>query len=275
MIRTIRAAITLTLAIASCFARPAVAAQKAHMDPAAKRVLIAYVGALRDQRYADAFRLLDAHERTYFKTPANFASIFKADDLRIDSFAVVGSRPGGSLGILGIVSEKVHFFDHSHQSPASATVTVPYGLLHAGDGWTVKDPYHPWKAFRTSSEATVNGLHVFARKASFFTGRAELVLTFVNIGPGTVTLLPYGRTVLRGDGTVYHPIATKITALTDKALYLGLRLAAGAQYTGTLNFAVPSTGSLRRLELTLAPVLRDGGDAPFEIALPPIAVPPS
>jgi hypothetical protein len=269
-------AIIATVAFAVSSLGVSAAAQQSHFDPAAKRVLVSYLGALRDQHYPEAFRLLEARERAYFKTPGNFASSFKADDLRIGSFQVVGSRDSGSLGILGNVSEKVRFFDHAHQSPGSATVTVLYGLVHAGDGWAIKDPYHPWKAFRTPGiESTVSGLRITVRKVSLFAGRIEVVLTFFNGGPGAVTVLPYGRAVLRGDGVPYHPIATKLPALTDKALYVGLRLAAGAQYTGTLNFAVPATTSVRHLQLTVAPVLRDGADAPFEVGLPTITVPSS
>lgn len=265
----------VTLALLAVFAVPLPGgAARSHLDPAAKRVLSAYVSALRDRRYADAYRLMTPSERTYFRTPGNFASIFTADGLRIDSFQIIGSREGGSLGVLGLVSEKVRFFDHAHQAPGSATATVPYGLVRAGDAWEIKDPFHPWKAYRVSGvDATTSGLRISVRKVSHFAGRIEVVMTFANLGAGFVTLLPYGRSVLRGDGVAYHPIATKVSALTDKRLYLGLRLASSAQYTGALNFAVPASASPTRLELTIAPSLRDGADAPFEVVLPPIGVP--
>jgi hypothetical protein len=267
-------ALTLAVLLAVLAIRLPGGAARSHLDPAAKRALSAYVSALRDRRYADAYRLLLPSERTYFRTPGNFASIFTADGLRIDSFQIIGSRDGGSLGVLGLVSEKVRFFDHAHQAPGSATATVPYGLVRAGGAWEIKDPFHPWKAYRVSGDdATASGLRVSLRKASYFAGRIEVVMTFANLGEGFVTLLPYGRSVLRGDGVAYHPIATKVPALTDRRLYLGLRLASSAQYTGTLNFAVPASASPTRLELTIAPSLRDGADAPFEVVLPPIVVP--
>jgi hypothetical protein len=267
-------AITVAAAIVLCVPPRTTLAARPHLDPAAKRVLTSYVSALRDRRYADAYRLLNASERAYFRTPGNYASIFLADELRIDSFTVVGSRDGGKLGVLGLVSEKVRFFDHAHQTHGSATATVPYGLVRDGDSWAVKDPFHPWKAVRTTGiEATVSGVRINVRKVSFFAGRVEVVLSFANVGDGFVTLLPYGRSVLRGDGVAFHPIATKVPALTDKRLYLGLRLASSAQYTGAVNFALPSPAQPTRLELTVAPLLRDGADAPFEVALPPITVP--
>jgi hypothetical protein len=263
--------IALILIAVLSLTKPADAA-RSRLEPAAIRVLTAYVSALRDRRYADAFHLLTPSERKYFRTSGNFASIFTTDGLRIDSFQIIGSRNGGSLGVLALVRENVRFFDHAHQAPGSATVTVPYGLVRTAGAWEIKDPFHPWRALRTTGvEATAAGLRVTVRKVSYFAGRVEVVVTFANLGEGFVTLLPYGRSVLRGDGVAYHPIATKVPALTDKRLYLGLRLASSAQYTGSLNFATAASAPTR-LELTIAPSLRDGADAPFEVVLPQIVV---
>lgn len=121
---------------------------------------------------------------------------------------------------------------------------------------------------------TVSGLRIDVRKVSFFAGRVEMILTFTNQGAGFVTILPYGRTVLRdGSGGIYHPLATKLPALTDRRLYEGLRLAANARYSGALNFQVPARFDPKRLNLTVAPALRDGMDAPFEAVLPQMNVP--
>ena len=277
MIRIVAAVAALALFAGPRGAFATASPAPSHMDPGAKAVLAAYVSALRDQRYADAFKLLAPNERDYFKTPGNFASIFSADDLRIQSFRIIASRSEGSLGTLGLVSENIHFLDNAHQTQGSATVTVPYGVVHAGGGWAIKDPFHPWKAFRPAGIQTiVSGLRADVRKVSFFAGRVEMLLTFTNQGPGFVTILPYLRTVLRDqNGAVYHPLATKLPALTDRRLYEGLRLASDARYTGALNFQVPARLVPKRLTLTIAPVLRDGADAPFEVAIPPIDVPPT
>jgi hypothetical protein len=275
MIRIVATMFLIALFVAP---RGALAAPSSpHLDPAAKSVLVAYVTALRDAHYADAFKLLASSERSYFKTAGNFGSIFVADDLRIQSFRVIASRSEGALGTLALVSENIHFLDHAHQTQGSATVTVPYGLVHAGDGWAIKDPFHPWKAFRPAGiQTTVSGLRVDVRKVSFFAGRVEMLLTFTNAGPGFVTVLAYLRTVLRDQsGAVYHPLATKLPGLTDRRLYEGLRLAADARYSGALNFQVPARLTPKRLTLTIAPVLRDAADAPFEVDLPPIDVPPT
>jgi hypothetical protein len=268
-------ALSLLLAVA-LLAAPLPLRAASGMDPAAKRVLTAYVDALQHEHYDDAFKLLTSKERTYFRTPANFASGFVADGLHITSFRIIGSRAAGKLGVVGIVSEKIAFFDHAHQTTGTATVSVPYGVVPDGSaGLRIKDPYHPWKAFRTPGiDATAGGLKVSVRKMSFFTGRIEVLLTFANLADGFVTLLPYGRSVLRGDDdTAYHPIATAAPALTDKSLYMGMRLARSAQYSGTLNFYLPPGATPKHLQLTVAPNLRDGGDAPFDVALPVVAVP--
>ena len=270
-----RAAGAAALAVACALGIAGAAETSSHLDPAAKKVLTAYVGAIKDQHYAAAFGLLSPDERSYFHSAGNFESIFKADDLHVDSFKVIGSRSGGKLGYVGLVSENVRFLDHAHDTTASATVTVPYGLVHAGQAWAIKDPFHPWKAFRPDGiKTTVSGLEVTVRKVSFFTGRIDVMLAFANVGEGFVTVLPYGRSVLRdGHGGIFLPLATKVQSLTDKTLYEGLRLAADSQYTGSLTFLVPQTARPAQLQLTIAPALRDGADEPFEVALPQIAVP--
>ena len=270
-----RAAAPATTSTAAPASSKSASSTSSHLSTEQKRVLNDYVGALAHERYADAYHLLTSQERTYFRNAQNFESIFTADGLKITSFRIVGSRDAGSLGTIGLVSENISFFDHAHQVSATATVKVPYGLIASHGTYQVKDPFHPWKAFRpTGIETTANGLHVVVRKVSFFTQRIETLLTFTNVGTGFVTVLPYGRSVLRDEsGVVFHPLATKASAYTDKQLYLGLRLAANAQYTGALNFIVTTKVVPHRLMLSIAPALRDGADTPFDLTLPPIDVP--
>jgi hypothetical protein len=266
--------LTVALALATSVLAPPARAAESHLAPAARSVLVRYLDALAKGNYDQAFRFLAAADRKYFKSARNFGSIFEADDLHLDSYTIVGSRSGGSLGYLALVSERVRFLDHAHQAPGSATVKVPYGLLRAGNGYVVRDPGHPWKAFRPAdAAATVSGLRVTVRKVSLFSDRVEVVLTFANVAEGFVTLLPYGRSTLRDDGgTIAHPLATKLPGLMDKQLYLGLRLAAHARYTGTLDFKL-NTAGVHALTLSVNPSLRDGADAPFEVQLPAMAVP--
>jgi hypothetical protein len=255
----------------------AAAAPAATLRPAQRAALDAYLHALGARRYADAFKLLTNGERRYFGTSENFGSAFAADRLTIGTFRVLRVEPAGSLGAVAVVSENVTFLDHGHQATASATARVAYGLINEGGSVRIKDPYKPWKAFIPSAAAAsaeVEKLRATVRKISFFTGRVELLVTFVNAGEGQVTLLPYGRSVLRDDtGRIYHLIDTKLSGLTDRTLRLGLPLAASAEYTGALTFFTPDRFTPRSLSLSIAPNLRDGDDAPFEIPLPAIPVP--
>jgi hypothetical protein len=80
--------------------------------------------------------------------------------------------------------------------------------------------------------------------------------------------------VLRdASGTAYHPVATRLSALTDKTLYMGLRLPSSAEYTGFITFATPDRFRPRSLRLSLAPALADGADAPFSLDFAAYALP--
>jgi hypothetical protein len=232
-----------------------------------------YLGAIGNGKYPDAFRLLTAAERSYFANADNFASAFKADQFKVARYKLlrVAAAP---QGVVAIVSEDVEFFDHAHQTTATATARVAYGLLNEGGNVRVKDPSHPWRAILPeNATAEVDKLRVTVRKISFFTGRIEFLLTFVNHGDNAVTLLPYGRTLLRDEGGVaYHLIETKLPTLTDRNLRRGLLLAGSAQYTGALTFFTPDRFTPKTLNLTVGKELRDGADAPFEVAVPPIGV---
>jgi hypothetical protein len=273
--RTFSGLVAAGLAAAAAPASAVTPPKTVQLSSAQLTVLKEYLSALGAGRYATAFTLLTGQERKYFVTAQNFGSAFTADRLTIGKFTLLRAVPAGNLGVVAIVSEKVSFLDHAHQATASATARVAYGLINEGGAVRIKDPYKPWKAFiPAGAAAEVEKLQAIVRKVSFFTGRVELLITFVNGGEGAVTLLPYGRSVLRDDaGTAYHLVDTKLAGLTDKTLRLGLPLAAGAEYTGALTFFTPDRFTPRTLSLTVAPNLRDGDDAPFEIPLPAITVP--
>lgn len=242
--------------------------------PSSQRSVVKhYVQALAGRRYTAAFGLLTPDERRYFGTPANFASGFQAERLAIDAFRITASRPqGAALGTVVLVSERIAFFDFAHQLLARATVTVPYGVIGAAPP-RIKDPYHPWRAMAVSDSASSGGLRISLRKLSFFTGRLEAIITFANLGTRPVTLLPYGRSVVRDDGgKAYVPLETRLPSLTDRTLYTGLRLSGNAQYTGLMTFATPARFEPAGLSFTFGPALLDGTDAPFEIALPRFAL---
>jgi len=271
MNRSSRLALALAAAIALVFIAPPARAAL----PAAKRAVLArYLDALRAGKYDAAFALLSAQEKKYFVTPANYASIFTADRFKLDSYTILSSTDAAGATV-AIVAEHVAFFDHAHQAQGTLDAKVPYGIIADHGGFTIKDPYHPWRAIVPNGwTASSGGLSVTVRKVSFFTGHVELLMTFENRGDATYTLLPYGRTVLRDDaGHVHDPIATKVASLTDKTLYTGLRLAPSARYTGAMTFFTPDRFAPKSLSATLAPILADGADAPFDLELPAYNIP--
>jgi hypothetical protein len=263
--RTVARALALVALAATISPGPA----RAALAAAQRTALQHYISALVSGHYDAAFAMLSPDERRYFQSPANFASIFAADRFKIDSFVIVGSK-SDKLGTVALVSERVEFFDHARQTPGRVTAKVLYGILRGPSGYVIKDPLHPWRALAPPGvTGMANGLRVSVRKLSFYTGRLEIVATFANFGDTAVTVLPYGRTVLRDQsGKTFPLIASRLGTLTDKTLYTGLRLAGSSQYTGFLTFLTPDRFLPKTLSLTIAPALTDGADAPFGISLP-------
>ncbi len=246
----------------------------AALDAAESSVIKHYLAALQRRRYAEAFGLLSVAEQRYFDSAANFASIFTADDLALESFRILASRRAAPYGTAVLVRERVTFLDHAHQQTARATVTVPYGLVGT-DPVRVKDPYHPWRAVAPRAfAATTHGVRASIRKVSFFTGRLEAVIAFANVGMASATVLPYGRSIAEDShARVYHPLSTRLPGLTDRTLYAGLRLAPNAEYTGFISFLTPARFQPETLAFTFGPVLLDGSNAPFAITVAPYAMP--
>jgi hypothetical protein len=258
------------LAIALLAAAP----QPSALPAGARATLTHYLDAVRAGHYGDAYALLDDAERAYFRTAANFASVFTADHFALDRYAVHDTQAAGSV-LLVNVGEQVHFFDQTHQRFAGAQLTALYGLARRSGVYRVREDVRAWKAFDPpGAQVTQQRLDVVVRKISFYPGRVEVVLTFANHGDSFVTLLPYGRSELHDQsGAAYPLIETKIPALTDRQLRLGLRLPGSAQYTGALTFAAPPDAAPRTFALTVAPALRDGADEPFALEFGTITVP--
>ncbi len=243
---------------------------KAALTSPERAVLVRYLDALTHERYDAAFALLSAPEQRYFASAKNFATSFSADRLHIDRYRVIGSSTVAHAGTVAIVSEHVRFFDHAKDSVGTLDANVRYGVVPGAHGPAIKDPFHPWHAVAPSGvEIEKDGIRATVRKVSFFTGRVEVIVTFANYGSTPVTVLPYGRTVLRDDaGRSYVPLATKLPGLTDRTLYEGLLLAPSARYTGALTFATVDRFTPKTLGITFAPIVADGGDAPFDLTVP-------
>ena len=266
----IRAARILAAALAvGAFAGTAAPAAAA-LTIAERAVLVRYLDALEHEHYGMAFALLSGSEQRYFASAKNFATAFSADRLHIDHYSVIGSSRVARAGVVAIVREHVRFFDHAKDAVGTIDASIQYGVVPGSHGPAIKDPFHPWHAVAPSGvEIEKNGIRATVRKVSFFTGRVEVIVTFANYSTATVTVLPYGRTVLRDDaGRSYVPIATKLPSLTDRTLYEGLVLAPNSRYTGALTFATVDRFAPERIGITFAPIVADGGDAPFDLAIP-------
>ena len=241
-------------------------------DPVPKNaqaaVVTKYVDALRAGNYDAAYALLSADERAYFGNSAAFRSVFAADGFALKSAKLLGKR-SNAAGSVYFVREHVAFVDHRRDETRELDATVPIGVLAEHGVPRIRDPGKPYRAFAASSTADASGLRVTVKKVEFWPDRITIVMTFANVGDGFVTLLPYGKSVLRDDkGNVYRIIATKNWATTDKNLYEGVPLAPNAQYTGSLSFtAARLDDTSRTFSLDLAPSLREGGDAPFDVTV--------
>jgi hypothetical protein len=234
-----------------------------------------YVDALAAGQYGVAYALLDAPARAYFRNARNFTSAFTADGFAITSYTFVGTR-GNAAFRLYFAREAIRLRDPARDVAATATVTVPYGVIGSDARARIKDLGRPWRAFATSIASSSSGLRVTVKKVSFYQHTIACVVTFANLGNGFLTLLPYGRSVLRDDaGHVYRLIQNTATWKdTDRRLFLGVRLAADEQVTGVLSFATPRLDDrAQRFTLTVAPNLREGADAPFALDVAGVAVP--
>jgi hypothetical protein len=228
-----------------------------------------YVDALRAGRYDAAFALLTDDERKYYGDAASYRSVFTADGVVLERASLAGAR-GDDRGRVYFVRERIGYVDHATDKRRDVDATVPLGVLPEHGALHVKDPGKPYRAFPSRSTADVSGLRVTVKKVDFFPDRIDVVVTFANVGDNYVTVLPYGRSVLRDDrGGVYRILSTKDWTVTDKLLFEGVPLAPNAQYTGSLAFSAPRFGDVKRAwSLTVAPALRDGADEPFDVTVP-------
>jgi hypothetical protein len=261
-VNTIARAACLALSVAMLGAAPSYAPAP---HDARTALVQKYLDALRAQRYDDAFALLTDGERAYFRDGASYRSVFAADQVAVRTAHVLGARCA-QVGCVYFVRERLAYVDHANDATRVIDATVPIGVLTDHGTLRIKDPGKPYRAFAVKAATDVSGLRVTVKKAEFYPDRIALVVTFANFGDRFVTLLPYGKSVLRDDrGGVYRIVANKNWAVTDKRLFEGIPLAPNARYTGSLTFTASRVESRKlRWSLTIAPSLREGGDEPFE-----------
>ena len=245
-------------------ATPLAAAPLAKSAPTA--LVQRYLGALQAKRYADAFALLEPGERAYFRNVANFASGFTADGFVLDRFAVTALRHLERAQLV-LARERIALDDPAHGVRVSTSVTVPYLVVGSVAQTRIADAGRPWRAFAANASGTAGGLQVTVKKVALYARSIRVIVTMQNVGERFVTVLPYGRSVLRDDaGAIYHPLETNDWQLTDRQFFLGVRLAPNTRYTGALAFLTPRLDDrTRRYALTLGPGIRDGGNAPFSV----------
>lgn len=237
---------------------------------------LTYVRALGDGDYAKAYALLDQGSQHYFGSLDHYRSVWTSDRFKATRAKVLKTSPmrGGELVT---VREQIAYFNQGTQRIARGTITTPYTVVREGDAFRVVDGGHPYRSFVPSGVAAsdARGARIIVRELAFYPRRIEVTLTFENQSNGFVTFLPYGRTLLREGSTRYYPLATRDWLLTDRQLFLGLRLAADARYTGQINFAVSRRAGdgAHTFVLVVAPALPAGADRPEEFRLPPIIVP--
>lgn len=260
---------------AMAFLLHAQAAFAAPRGPATEAAL-GYVRALGSADYAKAYGLLSAGSQRYFGSLENYRSVWTADRFS-SAHAQALKIAQAAGGELVTVREQIAYFNHGAQRLARGTITTAYVVIRERGKYRIVDGGHPYRSFVPSRVAArdAGGARVIVRELAFYPRRVEVTLTFENGSNGFVTFLPYGRTLLREGAARYHPLTTRDWLLTDRQLFLGLRLAADARYTGQINFAVwgrvgdgPHT-----FELIVAPALPAGGERPEEFRLPPIIVP--
>jgi hypothetical protein len=218
-------------------------------------VLERYLDALHAGAYARAFADLAPDARAYFGSVAHFASTFQVDAYRLERWSIVARRAGAAD-----VDEAVAFDDPLRAVRVRTTVRVRYALEASG----VRDVARPRRAYAPGTSSVRDALRVTLARIACDAHTTRIVLVVQNDGTRAVTILPYGRSVLRVDGTVTPPLATRDWTLTDRRFFLGLRLAPRTRIAGVLTFPRALSGA-HALELHVAPILRDGDAAPGAI----------
>jgi len=234
-------------------------------------VLAHYLDALQRQNFAQAYALLTTNDRRYFRSVENYASVFGADRFRLDAYTIRRTSTANRRA-QALVRERFRVFDLAHDREANVNGFVAYRLAEEAGMWHVDDADHPWKAHAVDARAQDGDVRITVKKVGYFERRMQLAVTFANLGDRAVTFLPYDRSTLRDErGRDYPIIAVKDWRLTDRTLFLGLRLPAQGQYTGTLTFELASPVQARMFTLTIAPALREGGEQPFAVEVVGIA----
>lgn len=241
---------------------------------AAVDAALAYARAVGNGDYDAAYAMLTTPMQRYFGSLHNYESVFVAERFSATGAKAVRLEHAKDAQIV-TVREAIAFLNHGTQQLGHGQLALRYRIVREGNAYRVDDEGHPYRSYVPDSAVTRKGVKIIVRELAFYPRRIELALTFENDGNAFITFLPYGRTLLRDGSNVYHPLDTRNWLLTDRQLFLGLRLAPNARYTGQIDFLTPGRLDERAhtYDLTVAPALPEGADQPIEFVLPAIAVP--
>jgi len=219
--------------------------------------------------------MLARASRRYFGSYENYVSVWKADRFSsTHGIALKIARDGNAQ--LVTVRQEISYFNHGTQRLMRGQITTGYAVEEEDGAYRIDDGGHPYRSVLAESAIAADrgGAKVIVRELAFYPRRVEATVTFENDSNTFITFLPYGRSLLREGSAVYHPLRTRDWMLTDRQLFLGLRLAANARYTGQINFLVPGRldDRTRQFALVIGPALAQGADAPEQFSLPPIHV---
>lgn len=231
-----------------------------------------YLHALARADYDAAYAQLSNQSRRYYGNEKNYASWFRALHADVRRLRIVRAA-GNAVDVEGLARllDVTQGRDNDARFRARFTVLRENGALH------IEDRSRPRKIVVPASAQSANGVRAIAREVAFYPRRIALTVTLVNTDSGFATFLPYNKTVLTDQtDTVYPLLVSQDWNTTDKALFLGMRLAGNAEYTGVMNFRIPGGANPRELHVEIAPVVREGGPlTPFALTLPAIATGPA
>ncbi len=242
---------------------------------AAVDVALAYARAVGRSEYEKAYALLATPMQRYFGSLRNYKSVFSAERFSASDPKALRVEQAKDAQIVTL-REAIVFLNHGTQQLGHGRLELRYRIVRENNAYRVDDEGHPYRSYvPEGTSVDRNGAKIIVRELAFYPRRIELALTFENDGNAFITFLPYGRTLLRDGSNVYHPLDTRNWLLTDRQLFLGLRLAPNARYTGQIDFLTPGRldDRARTYDLTVAPALPEGADQPIEFVLPPIGVP--
>ena len=232
-----------------------------------------YVHALAAGDYQRAFGLLTAAQQRYFGNARNFASNAAAARYTIEKFSLQSARSHGSI-VEAIVGEDVTYYDIASRQMVKSSVREPYFALHESGVWRVKQLYQPWKSYAPNATGQVQQVSVTVARVEFYDQRVRLDCAIRNDGPKAVQVLPLDETELEvAGGAKIKAMNEPQFPLNDVGFFEGLRLEAGHQAVGFINFPLAKRDEALRLTLALGPAIQDGANQTFNVVVGPIELP--